>query len=155
MVERKTTAERFYRVGNKYRVHDSRGKILRWENIPEDLKEFDFTEGKKGQHRILEWVLHFIPTKGDNRPSSLRNWEVRILAPQGVSREQVREYAEEILGDFTNYEMVETSNVDFVKEGVDVVEYSDNADIRYMIVDTIRPQFKYPKNKQWGDYLDL
>ena len=161
MVVKKTKGERFYRVGNKYRVHGYNDKgrygILRWEDIAEDLREFDFQEDDDGEKRfrILEWVLHFIPTRGDNRPSSYRNWEVRILAPQGIDKKEIRERANELLADFTNYEMVESSNVDFVKEGVDVVEYSNDDSVRFMIVDTVRPQFKYPKNKLWGEYVDI
>lgn len=155
MVIKKSGAERFYRIGNRYRVHDSKGRIKRWEVIPEDLREFDFQEKKKGTYRILEWVIHFIPTRGNNSPSSYRNWEVRILAPEGITREEIRQYSEEILSSFTNYEMVESSNVDFVKEGVDVIEYSNLSNIRYMIVDTVRPQYKYPSKTQWGEYMDI
>jgi hypothetical protein len=101
--------------------------------------------------RIVEWIFNFIPTR-DERPSSPRDWEVRIQAPDDTPEQMIRYYAEESLEEEMSDEggasMVESSSV-ISKEGVDFIEYSDIPYIRYKIVDKTRPQYRYPK-QGWG-----
>lgn len=146
---------KYYRVGNRLRVHGYNKKgdyrITGWENI-EDLKGYNVPE-KEGKYKIVEWVFNYKPTK-DDRPSSHRNWETRIQVPDGLPESDVRDMADKVLAELTNWEMVETSDVS-VKEGKDIIKYSKYPDTKWMVVDTVRPQYKYPSKRRWGNYVDL
>jgi len=150
----KRKGNQFYRLKNRYRVHgynkEGKWRILRWETVPEDIREY-LPEEKKGMRRIIEWVINFIPTRSRGEPSSPRNWEVRLQLPDGYDEEDVKREAWEILADLTNEEMVATSRIDWTKKGTDVVEYVEEEYSRWKVVDRARPQYKYPKESEWKD----
>ena len=133
----------------KRRIHDSKtGRILRWETV-EDLEE------PEGEFKIMEYSMHFIPTRKSmgNTPSSHRNWEVRIRLPYSddMDDDEITGYGREILAELTNYEMVDTSEFLFSKRGIDIVEYSKDESIKWKVIDTTRPQHRYPKTG-WSNY---
>ena len=133
----------------KRRVHGADGKILRWE-IAEDL------DTPSGEYKMIEYSMYFIPTRATAKstPSSIRNWEVRIRLPYSddIDEDDIEMYGRNMLADITNENMVDTSEFSFGKMGSDYVEYSKEDGIKWKIIDTTRPQYKYPKEKDWGDY---
>jgi hypothetical protein len=133
--------DKFYIIGNRVRIHDSEtGRIIKWEVIDEEIEDI-LNEQYDEVFHIVEWVLHFVPTR-DERESSARNFEVRVQAPDTVSRASVLGIAEDYLADFTNQGMVDDAFMTWEKEGEDSVEYSKDEYARVMIVDTIRPDIK-------------
>ena len=137
----------------KRRVHDSKtGKILRWE-IADDL------ETPQGEFKIVEYTMSFIPTreKMKNTPSSFRNFEVRVRLPENddLDDEDIKEYGRNALEELTNEEMVITSEFSFNKRGYDVIGYSNNDEPTYKVIDTVRPQYKYPKKSGFGTIDEL
>ncbi len=144
--------EKFYDVRLKdgrlrRRIHDSKtGKIIGWEDAP-----YFEEEREEGQFLITEYILHYVPTR-DERPSSARNWEFRIRAPRGYSKREIEEMARNIGIDYFNEEMMDTSTINWTKFGEDDIGFSDEEKIEYMIIDNARPQYRYPRNRLWGDY---
>ena len=137
----------------KRRIHDSiTGRILRWE-IADDLDE------PQGLFKIREFTMNFIPTRESMKytPSSQRDWEVRIRIADSddLSDDDIEEYGREVLAELTNREMVDSSSFSTSKLGEDIIEYSNDDSIRWKVIDTIRPQYKYPKKKNWGDYSEI
>lgn len=155
MAKRKKNAEKYYRVGNKLRVHGyndaGRYVILRYDDI-EDLKGYN-VPAKGGKHKMVEYIFHYQTTNSQKIPSGMRNWEVRIQLPEGREEFEVREIANEVLGELTNEDMVDTSQVS--KLGKDTVRYTVDDSVQWMVIDTTRPQYKYPSKKGWGRYTDV
>ena len=156
MVKKK--GERFYRIGNKYRVHgynkEGQFRILRWEDIPEDIREYVPVD-KKGKRRVAEWTRYY-EYRGDASWEN-RNWEIKLQLPEGYDSDDVEKMMDKIMDTYIINPATGESTVDWftkgnVKLGDDVIEYTDEEYIRYKIVDNARPQYKYPKDKLWGDY---
>lgn len=132
--------------GTKRYARDAKGRYRKWENA-------DNLDKPKGEYRIVEWTIHFKPTKGDNRPSSIRDFEVRIQLPEGdYDLDEIENIAKELMIGLTNEPMVDESTVDWGKKGYDTIKYSDDDSVRWIVMDTVRPQYKYPKGKLWGTY---
>jgi len=152
---KKNKPDMYYKVGNRFRIHGYNDKgrwvIKRWEDIPELDGFMEDFEG--GSFKRVEWVFHFRPTNRDNLPSGLRNFEVRIQLPDGRNEFEVKKIAREVLTELCNEEMVDTSISS--KVGKDTVEYSKDDKINWMVIDTIRPKYKYPRKQKWGEYLDI
>jgi len=131
--------------GNKITERDSRGRIVRWI----DADSFD---KPTGQYKILEYVLHFKPTRESMNftPSSIRDWEVRIKVPTGYDEDYIEGEAREILADLTNENMVNDSVLTWDKKGIDEIEYSDTEIKQWKVIDTTRPQYHYPETG-WGE----
>lgn len=160
-------SERYYRVGDRLRVHgwgkDGRYKILRWEDV-DTLEESGIGEG--GHYKVVEWVFHFEPTNKDNKPSGKRNFEVRLRVPDNFSENKAQNIADDILAELMgNYwregKLIKGKNEGIVdtskksKRGKDLIKFTkETPNIEWMMIDTMRPQYKYPKNRQWGEYLE-
>jgi len=153
---RKIKQNKYYRVGNKLRVHgyNKKGRwvILGFENI-EDLKGYNVPT-KGGKFKIVEWVFNFTPTNKAKKPSGLRNFEVRVQLPEGRTDIEVENIAREIMIELCNETMVDYADI-ASKRGKDTIKYSKNDEINWMVVDTLRPQYRYPKKKKWGRYSDV
>lgn len=131
--------------GKIKRYAREKGRYKKWEDA-------DTLDRPEGEFRIKEWVVHFKPTK-DSRPSSIRDFEVRIKLPEGdADADDIEEMAKEIMINLTNESMVDSADIAWGKKGVDTVGYSEDDDIEWMVVDVTRPQYKYPTGKQWGKY---
>jgi len=133
--------------GNKITVRDSEtGRIKKWLDVT-DL------DRPSGQFKVIEYVLHFKPTRESNKftPSSFRDWEVRIRVPEGYDEDNVEGLARKALEDRTNENMVSDSTMTWNKRGIDTIGFSDEESYNYKIVDTVRPQYKYPKDGTWGN----
>jgi hypothetical protein len=111
----------------------------------------DTIEQPHGEYRIIEYTINIVPTK-DDRPSGNRNFEVRIQLPESDDSENdALEMAKDVLIRLTNEEMVDSSQIDIAKRGVDFIKFSGDDGIKWKVIDTARPQFHYPKTG-WGDY---
>lgn len=111
-----------------------------WFNIPEEEEDDNLFD-------IVEWVLHW--EYRDGSPSGQRNWEVRIRVPRYYEEDNVSGLAEEILQSYVNEELINSSNFNIDKKGTDIIEEDGIDEIRYKVIDTVRPQYNYPKGK-WG-----
>lgn len=114
-----------------------------WVKIEDDEDDDDF------KPYIVEWVLHW--EYKDGSPSGIRHWEVRLQVPNYRTEEDVIGYAEDILGSYVSEELITASNFATDKAGTDFIKYGDSINARYKIIDTVRPQFNYPKNR-WGKW---
>lgn len=147
-------AKKFYDIRKKdgtlrRRIHDSKtGRIIGWEDAPYFEKE---REKGVGQFRIVEFVVNYVPTK-DDRPSSPRNWEFRIQAPEGITKKEIEEICVDIGTDLFNEAMMNTSIVNWRKVGEDVIEFSDEEYTKWRVIDNARPRYKYPTKTLWEDY---
>lgn len=154
--KRKINREKYYRVGNKLRVHgyNENGNyvILRWDEI-ETLKGYNVPE-KGGKYKIVEYIFNFTPTNKKKKPSGYRNFEVRIQIPEGRTEQEVENIALEIMLELTNEACVEYGTFSH-RKGVDLIRYSKYDEVNWMVVDTLRPQYRYPKKRKWGRYLDI
>lgn len=94
MARKKFTPLKWYtktlKNGTVKRYAREKGRYKKWENA-------DTLDRPNGDYRIVEWVVHFKPTK-DSRPSSLRDFEVRIRLPEGdASVDDIEDMAKEVL----------------------------------------------------------
>lgn len=132
--------------GKVRRYAREKGRYKKWEDA-------DTLDQPQGEYRIKEWVIHFKPTNKGGVPSGIRDFEVRIQLPEGdIDADDIEDMARDVMRNLTNDSMVDEASVEWGKKGVDTVKYSNDDDIKWMMVDTTRPQFKYPKNRQLGIY---
>jgi len=113
-----------------------------WVKVEED-------EDDDAKTHIVEWIFHW--EYRDGSPSGIRHWEVRLQVPNYVTEGEAIGYAEDILGSYVDEELITASNFETDKAGIDFIKYGDSLDARYKIVDTVRPQYNYPKNR-WGKW---
>ena len=124
-------------------IRDSKGRFKKYT-------EKETLDQPKGAYKIIEATINFVPTKGGK--IQVDDFEVLIRYPEGeYGKNDLEDMAIEALQNegFPDY-MVESCDI-HLKTGKDFIGYSDNDKANYKIIDRTRPQYKYPKDKLWGE----